>query len=257
MIRILLVILLAVAGEYWAFQLYRTHPLVWPAHLQTLMLLVQMAMCWSGVESARWLLRKSPVARMPGVESDWVRLWLWVGPSGGLLLCLACFLGKWAYSVSDSQLAGPLLVANISGGAVCWLIGGFWAVPEAFSDKGMTNRERILALTGLLFHSLGFWIFATVYPANTLPHETSPLILLLSSALFFFFLLFYLAVSCAVWSVPLCFCSASVGEDPCFNRPCPPRRCLEPTSGEVDPRYPHPRRPLPSGEGDPPAQSQP
>ena len=140
MIRVFLSLVLAMVAEYYAFYVYRSHPLVRPAYFQTLCLVIQMSMCYSGIEAARWLLRHSPAAKAKGIESDWAKLWIWMGPPGGILLTLACLLGSFADHISESRLAGPLVVAHISGGALCWLIGGFWAVPLAFGDPQMTLR---------------------------------------------------------------------------------------------------------------------
>ena len=194
--RVFLALSLSLAAEYWAFQLHTNHPLVRPAYFHTLLLFIQLSMCWSGIEAARWLLRRSLASTMEGVESDWVRLWLWVGPPGGLLLALACFLGKWADIISNTRLAGPLVVAHLSGGAVAWILAGFWTVPQAVTDPGMSNWERTLAFLGVVSHGLGFLAYFTVYPAATLTFA-----MLLGSALAFFYLLFYLGATCLSWAL--------------------------------------------------------
>lgn len=194
--RVFIVLTLCLIAEYFAFQMHTNHPLIRPPYFHTLLLCIQMGMCWAGVESARWLLRRSPIAGDEGVQSDWSRLWLWVGPPGGLLLTLACFLGSWVASLSDSRLAGPLVVAHICGGALAWLVAGFWTLPEALSDPDITAKERMLAMAGIATHALGFLAYFIYYPATTVPF-----VALLGSALFFFFLLFYLGMTCLTWAV--------------------------------------------------------
>jgi hypothetical protein len=166
MIRLWLLFGALTGVECWAFQVYRSHPIVLPDYFKMMLLGIQFLMCWGAFDSSRWMLRRSPIARRPGPTSDWLRLWLWMGPSGGTALLAACYLGRWVDSLTTSRLAGPLIVAHVSGGALAWMVAAGWALPELLSDPVATAGNKGMALAGLLFHGLGLYIYLTVYPGS-------------------------------------------------------------------------------------------
>ena len=196
MIRLWLLFAGLTGIELWAFQVYRNHPLLLPEYFKMVLLCIQFIMCWGAVDAARWLLRRSPAARRSGPVSDWLRLWLWVGPSGGALLVLACLIGRWTDSISTSRLAGPLVVAHISGGALAWVLAAFWAVPELFGDSQTTLFDKLMALAGIAAHALGLWVYLRVYPGSTLS-----LVTLVAPMIYFALLLYYVLAATLVWDV--------------------------------------------------------
>lgn len=121
-------------------------------------------MCVGGVESARWLLRRSPAARAAGPESDWVRLWLWLG--GPLGLGLVGVLGlSWAISGWLSPKVDLLLMGHFVPGALLWLGGALWAVPELVRGRELARplTRRLVAL-GACTHGLGLALYLWVHP---------------------------------------------------------------------------------------------
>lgn len=195
----LLFLLVVVTGlEFWAFKIHSNHPIQHPSVFDPLLLTIQLAMCWGGVEGARWLLRRSPIRNRTGPESEWTKLWLWVGPPGGVLFCLAILIGKIAYEMSTHRLAGPIVVAHLSGGAVIWLLCSLWTFPEVLADSQCKPIDKALAVTGMVTHLVGLALYGNLYPAETIK---GPWMVLLASAVLFYFLLYYVWVSCLAWAV--------------------------------------------------------
>ncbi len=196
MVRIVFVFLVVTVVELFAFWIHREHPMVKPDYWKAVLLTAQLGMSWGGVEACRWLLRRSPVAQLKGPENDWTKLWVWTGPVGGLLLVKACLLGYLADTYADSRLAGPIIVGHICGGALLWLLCLPWAMPDLLNDPEITIRERLLLNFGIASHLLGFVVYFTVYPGQSVP-----LVSLLSSLFFFYLLLYYLMLCMIKWAV--------------------------------------------------------
>ncbi|GMU57166.1 MAG: hypothetical protein AMXMBFR33_63120 [Candidatus Xenobia bacterium] len=188
MLRIVILFGVITLLEVYAFISYRNHPIVQPGWFSYLLSLIKLAMCWGGIEAARWLLRKSPIARR-GAGNDWTRLWLWLGPPGGLLMCLACLLGWLAATLTPGRLAGPLVVAHAAAGALSWLIAAPWVLKEIFGSTSRT--EKVVLWLGLLTHLSGMALYIWVYPGKAL----SPLSIL-GSLLFYYFILYHIMLSC-------------------------------------------------------------
>jgi hypothetical protein len=189
--------------EVWAFLIYRDHPLGGrPPHFHVLTLLVQFLMVWTGVESARWLLRSSAASRASGPFSDLTRLWVWLGPFGGLFLGLACLGGHALSQTQYGVLSGFLLVAHFSGGALLWCLGSAWTIPAVFADSDVGWRDRGLALAGMLSHTLGFAAYALIFPAERTPLRGAvhPALYLILSSLIFCYLTFYVYANVVTWS---------------------------------------------------------
>ncbi|MBI3928923.1 MAG: hypothetical protein HY319_25500 [Armatimonadetes bacterium] len=208
--RVALLFLFVTALEWVAFRIHRNHPLVWPEYFSTVLLVIALVTCWAGIEAARWLLRTSPAARMPGPISDWTRLWVWIGPVGGALLCLGCLLGSLANKISPSHLAGFLVVGHFSGGALAWVAALPWAAPDLYRDPDAGYVEKTLLNLGLFTHALGFLTFFLVYPGT---HPEFSIGWLLASAYFFNFILYYLMVSVLCWAAIFRFWRPVVEDD--------------------------------------------
>ncbi|MGE0491549.1 MAG: hypothetical protein AB7S38_20225 [Vulcanimicrobiota bacterium] len=196
MLRVFAMFLVVTGLEVFAFWIHREHPIIKPDYWKTLLLFAQLGMSWGGLEACRWLLRRSPVAKLKGPVNDWTKLWLWTGPIGGLLLTKACLLGYLVHQYSESKLAGPLVVGHICGGALLWLVALPWAIQDVLADETIGLREKILLNLGIGSHLIGFVVYFTVYPAQTVP-----VVSLLSSLFFFYFILYYLMMVQLKWSL--------------------------------------------------------
>jgi hypothetical protein len=186
--------------ELWAYTVFRGHPLVRPEWFSTLLLVIQLLMSLGGIYGARWLLRRSPVARLDGPRRDWTKLWLWCGPVGGLLLVKACVLGRLAAEQAGTLLPGLVITAHIAAGAVVWTIALPWAVSDLFADETTGFRERLLMQLGIAAHVIGFAVYLGFFPGR----EVSPLTLL--AAVFVFgFNLYYIMSVAVCWSFIFCF----------------------------------------------------
>jgi hypothetical protein len=148
------------------------------------------------VYAARWLLRRSPVARLEGPRRDWTKLWLWCGPIGGLLLVMACVLGKLAVDASGSLLPGLVIAAHIAAGAVVWTLALPWAVSDLFSDESTGFRERLLMQLGIAAHVIGFAVYIGFFPGREVPPLT-----ILGAVFVFGFNLYYIMAVSVTWSI--------------------------------------------------------
>ena len=202
MIKLLPLLPVILGLEFWAFNIYRDHPLGGrPAHFHVLTLVIQFLMVWAGVESARWLLRRSPASRAQGPFSDMTRLWIWLGPWNGLLLGLACLAGSRVADSDLGPLAGFLVVAHFSGGALLWCLASAWTIPDLFVDSEVSWRDRAMALAGTLSHALGFAAYALVFPAARTPLRLAvhPVLYLVLTSLVFCYLMFYIYAGMLTW----------------------------------------------------------
>jgi hypothetical protein len=182
--------------ELWALYIFRTHPLVRPEWFGTLLLVIQLLMGLGGIRATRWLLRRSPVGRLDGPQRDWTKLWLWCGPVGGVLMVVACVLGKLVAGFFNSLLIGWMATAHIAGGAVVWVIALPWALSDLFSDSTTGFRERLLMQLGIASHILGFAVYLGFFPGSDLKP-----ISLLAAVYFFGSILYYLMVISVSWAV--------------------------------------------------------
>lgn len=187
--------LVLLALEFWAYTVFRGHPLVRPEWFSSLLLVIQLLMCVGGIYAARWLLRRSPVARLDGPQRDWTKLWLWCGPVGGLLLVKACVLGKLAVDLTGTLLPGLVIVAHIAAGAVIWTVALPWAVSDLFADETTGFRERLLMQLGIAAHVIGFAVYIGFFPGREVPPVT-----LLAAVFIFGFNLYYIMSVAVAWS---------------------------------------------------------
>lgn len=200
-----LVVSLAVvtAAEIYAFYIFRSHPISRPAYFPALVTAIQFWMCYGGIESARWLLRRSPAARAPGPLSDWARLWIWVGPFGGLLMVLSSLLGWLASCFTNSWLPPAILLGHAAGGGMLWLLSSLEGVRHfATLDSASRRFNGGLAGLGLLTHLVGIYCYARFYPAGQLQVG-----LLFGAILLTYFVFYYLWLSCLAWAVVFRFWS--------------------------------------------------
>lgn len=191
-----LALLLLTLLEYWAFNVFRSSPFGLPSYFTGLLTAIQFAMCFGGLESARWLLRRSPAARTAGPYNDRVRLWLWLGPPGGLLMVLSSCLAWWVDRQSGSGLGAQLILAHAAGGGAAWLLMSLDVVPRLAlleSDEGKGASIRLAAL-GLFSHLTGLWFYAWLFPV-TLPAKR----LVILGAMMLYFLCYYIWAACLVW----------------------------------------------------------
>lgn len=192
--KVLSALILITALEIWALFIFRGHPLVRPEWFSTLLLLIQLMMGVGGVQACRWLLRSSPVSKLDGPQRDWTKLWLWCGPVGGLLLAVACVLGKLVAGYFSSVLIGWAVTAHIAGGAVLWTVALPWATSDLFNDSTTGFRERLLMQLGIASHVFGFAVYLGFFPGS----EVKP-ISLLAAVYFFGFILYYLIAATVSW----------------------------------------------------------
>ena len=194
--RVLTLLGAITALEMWALYIFRTHPLVRPEWFGTLLLVIQLLMALGGIRAARWLLRRSPVARLDGPQRDWTKLWVWCGPVGGLLMVAACVLGKLVAGFFNSLLIGWMATAHIAGGAVVWVIALPWALSDLFSDSTTGFRERLLMQLGIASHILGLAVYLGFFPGSDLKP-----ISLLAAVYFFGSILYYLMAISVSWAI--------------------------------------------------------
>lgn len=212
MLRIIVLFFVITALELYAFISYRNHPIVQPGWFKHLLSLIQFAMCWGGIEAARWLLRKSPIARR-GAGNDWTRLWLWLGPPGGLLLVLACLLGYGATLITPGRIAGLVVVAHAAAGALSWLIAAPWVLKEIFGAA--SKLEKGILFLGLFTHLSGLAVYYSFYPGERL----NPLSIL-GSLFFYYFIAYHVMLCCLIlagvfqfWQPQLALPKASAEEE--------------------------------------------
>ncbi len=198
MILRLLVIFIAVTlAEAFAYNVFRTHPISLPGYFSGLLTAIQFLMCYGGIESARWLLRQSPAARAGGPDSDWARLWLWLGPPGGILMVVSSLVAGWAANNSPSLLTPAIFLAHAAGGGILWLCASVdMLVHLARLHPSVQKLNWSLALGGLLTHLAGAWMYMKHYPAGELEPKMVVLAILLAN-----FVFYYVWASCLAWSL--------------------------------------------------------
>ena len=150
-LRALFLVILAL--DLVALLVLRSHPLKQPGWYDSLLTIVRLLMCWGGVEGARWLLRDSPASRCAGPESDWTRLWLWLGPPGGALLAVGCVLGWWIGAVTGGVVVTWLLLGHFVAGSLVWLAAAPWAVPMVLRERAPGSLDRRLLNLGMAAHA--------------------------------------------------------------------------------------------------------
>lgn len=199
--RLRALLALIVVLEVVAFAVLRNHPLKQPAWYDSLIALIKFLMCWGGVEAARWLLRDSPAARYPGPDSDWVRLWLWVGPPGGALLALGCLAGWWLSVAVGGRLVTYVFLGHFVAGALVWLAASPWVVPAVIRERPPHSLDRRLLNLGMALHGAGFAVYAWVYPATARwENGWKALAVTLGHLWHYYFVFFSLLVAAVIWS---------------------------------------------------------
>lgn len=123
---------------------------------------VALLMCWGGVESAYWMLRKSPIASITKGGSDWGTLWLWSGIPSGLIMISLLILGWLADSIVPQSISIILITQAIMGPAL-WVLAILWLSKEAPSFR-KSQLYSILWIGGLLSHLLGILISLYLFP---------------------------------------------------------------------------------------------
>lgn len=161
---------------------------------------IAILMCVGGVESARWLLRRSPAATAPGPASDWTRLWLWTGVPGGLFLVLGLLL-CWALSGVLAPKAGLLLLGHFVTGALIWMGAAFWAVPDMRKASPASPLPGQLMAGGLGLHALGTALYLWGFPALLRGPWKVDLGLLFSMISHYYFIFYYVLVAGLAWGL--------------------------------------------------------
>ncbi len=183
---------------------------VWYATAQSTAALL---MCVGGVESARWLLRRSPAATAPGPASDWSRLWLWTGVPGGLFLA-AGLLVTWGLSPVLGPKTSLLLMGHFVTGAMVWLAVAFWPIRDVLTTPGPSPLPRYLMLAGLGLHGLGVALYCWVYPALLRGPWKVDLGLLFSLAGHYYFVFYDILLAGLAWSVAFRWWTPPVAVEP-------------------------------------------
>ena len=195
--RLVLTFILVTLAEFFAFHIFRSHPITRPAYFPALLTAIQFFMSYGGIESARWLLRKSPAARTAGPDSDWTRLWLWVGPPGGILMVITSLLAWWASRQGLNWVTPAILLAHAAGGGLLWLCASLEMLPN-LARLHPLHRPFCgkLAAAGLLTHLCGLYFYAKVYPASELQVGLFAMAILLT-----YFVFYYIWAACMIWMV--------------------------------------------------------
>lgn len=195
--RLVIAFILVTLAEFYAFHIFRNHPISLPDRFWALVTVIQFFMSYGGIESARWLLRKSPVAQAPGPDSDWTRLWIWVGAPGGLLMVASSALAMWVAHSTGSPRLAVLVLGHIAGGAILWLCLSVEMLPNLARIHPTARRlNGNLALLGLFTHLCGLYAYAKLYPAGELQVG-----LLFAGVLLTYFVFYYVWAACLCWAV--------------------------------------------------------
>ncbi|MBT9586843.1 hypothetical protein IV102_26095 [bacterium] len=195
--RLVLTFILVTMAEIYAFWVFRSHPISRPDYFPALLTVIQFFMSYGGIESARWLLRKSPVARTPGPDSDWTRLWIWLGLPGGLLMVATSGLAWLASTQTTSWLSPAILLGHAAGGGILWLCASLEMLPSLARIQTAARRlNGNLALMGLFTHLLGLYFYAKVYPAGQLKVG-----LFIVAVLLTYFVFYYVWAACMFWAI--------------------------------------------------------
>lgn len=195
--RLVFAFILVTGMEAMALHLFRTRPFSLPGYFSALLTAIQFVMCYGGIESARWLLRRSPVAHTGGPESDWARLWVWLGPPGGLLMVLSSLLAAWASQHTVRALTPAIVLAHAAGGGILWLCASLEMVRKlAGLHPRLQKQNWTLALLGLMSHLAGIWMYVKYFPAGELQVR-----MLFVALLLVYFVFYYIWAACLIWAV--------------------------------------------------------
>lgn len=171
-----------------------------PGWYDSAMSAIAILMCVGGVESARWLLRRSPAAAAPGPVSDWTRLWLWTGIPGGALLTGGLLL-SWLLSGALPPKVSLLLLGHFVTGSLIWIGAAFWAVPDLLKTRIASPLPRQMMFAGLGLHGLGTAIYLWGYPALLRGPWKVDLGLLFSMISHYYFIFYYVLVAGLFWGL--------------------------------------------------------
>lgn len=195
--RLVIAFILVTLAELYAFNMFRNHPISLPDGFWPLVTVIQFFMSYGGIESARWLLRKSPVARAPGPDSDWTRLWIWLGAPGGLLMVVSSVAALLVSQTTTSLLPPTLVLGHVAGGGILWLCLSVEMLPGlARVHPRARSLNGQLALAGLFTHLCGLYCYAKLYPAGQLQVG-----LLFAGVLLTYFVFYYVWAACLCWAV--------------------------------------------------------
>lgn len=195
--RLLLAFVFVTFAEAFAYHVFRTHPISLPTYFSGLLTAIQFVMCYGGIESARWLLRRSPAAQTGGPTSDWARLWLWLGPPGGVLMVISSLVAGFVARESPSLLTPAIFLAHAAGGGILWLCFSVEMIGHlARLHPTVQKLNWTLALAGLATHICGAWMYMKHYPAAQLEIKMVVLAILLAN-----FVFYYVWASCLAWSI--------------------------------------------------------
>lgn len=199
--RLVLTLILVTLAEIYAFIVFRNHPISRPDYFPALLTVIQFFMSYGGIESARWLLRKSPVANTPGPDSDWTRLWIWLGPPGGLLMIATSILALLTSKSTPGWLPPAIILGHAAGGGILWLFASLEMLPSlARIRPSARSLNGGLALVGLFTHLTGIIFYSQIYPAGQLKVG-----LFLVAVLLTYFVFYYVWLSCMFWGLVFLF----------------------------------------------------
>lgn len=124
--------------------------------------LVALAMCWGGVEAARWMLRESPIAKLRKPQSDWARLWLWSGVPSGVLMLFWLVVSSMLKGLLSPQVMIMFIGIAIMG-PMLWILATPWIVRDVVGMGRLPASTVLLLSGGLVLHALGaafaYWFF--------------------------------------------------------------------------------------------------
>lgn len=127
------------------------------------MTFIGFAMCWGGVEAARWMLRESPLAETAVPKSDWSKLWIWSGIPSGLLMLFWLMLA-WLLSSCVSRPLCLIMIGEALMGPAIWLISTPWIAKDLYGSLKQSAAVPKLAAAGLSLHLLGGIFALYVFP---------------------------------------------------------------------------------------------
>lgn len=168
------------------------------------MTFIGFAMCWGGVEAARWMLRESPLADTAVPKSDWGKLWVWSGIPSGLLMLFWLMLA-WALSSFVSRPLCLIIIGEALLGPCLWLISTPWMVKDIYGSLKQSGALIQVVGAGLGLHFVGGVFALYVFPhfAGASLHS---ILSLVSSLACYYSLAFchLLLIGCFNYAVNLC-----------------------------------------------------
>lgn len=198
MFRVIGILVASLALEIAVCPYVAMSPAQRPEWYAAVMSCIAFLMCWGGVESSRWLLRKSPVARVKGPRSEWDKLWLWLGPTGGALAVVG-LLVAWAVSPFLGAKMNTLVYGHFIAGPALWLVGAGWALKGLYTEGALAGLNGKLLGLGMATHLLAVAIMLWVYPGFALMGWQLAALSLVNLGAYYCFAFFYVMVAGAMW----------------------------------------------------------